>query len=531
MKKIMDKITLNKRNIIIFFIILTIISCLDLFRDGLTFEMDNIFHFHRIIAVSDNLKIGKMIPVYFDYLNGFGYANGLFYPDLFLYIPALLHSLGLNLIISVKIFIVLINFFSLITMYISIKRITKNEKCGIIGSVLYSLSLYKFTDIYLRGALGESIVFVFLPLFILGIYEIFYGDNQNKYYLTISLVGICYSHVISFYLTCFFLVAFIIINIKKLKDKDKLKNLTISILISILITSSFWVPFLEQYMQNKFSFKYFSPVYENIVPIVALIMDFPIKDLFSAWIPPGIGLCYFIVIYIFFRYQKKLIKKDKFLTTLFILGIVSIIFACCGLLWEIDIFYKIFSIIQFPWRFYLFATIFIIMATSIFFNYYKNIKLIKIVLIYVIVMFLVNTILLNYKLHINEVFYSNQIMNGEYLPDNFDINTINNYKNENIEYHRENEKTIINIKNKTEIIELPLIYYKGYKACDNEKCYKLQKSDNGLLEVNVDMKTNNLTVWYEGTTLFKMSKYISLFGLILFVIYIYYKKRRNEYSE
>lgn len=531
MKKIYNKITSNKINLFIFFLILTILSSLDLFKPGIIFGADNNFHLHRVLALSDNIKVGNIIPVYFKYLNGFGYGNGLFYPDLFLYIPALLHCIGIKLTTSVKILVFFINFLSIIFMYICMKNITKKTYASIIGSVLYAFSLYKFTDIYLRTALGESIVFIFLPLFILGIYEIFYGDNKKNYFLTIGLVGICYSHVISFYLTCFFLVVFIIINIKKLKEIKRLKSLTVNIVISILISSSFWLPFLEQYISDKFSFKYYSPVYESIVPIVALFMDFPIVKLFDAWLPPCIGICYFVVLYIFIRYKRDLIKKDKFLTTVFILGIVTMILSSSRILWKIDLFYDLFSIIQFPWRFYLFTTIYFIVGTSIFFSHYKNIKLIKLVITYVVVIFSINMIFLNYKLRVDEVFYSSEVMNGEYLPDNFDINTINNYKNENIEYHRENEKTIINIKNKTEIIELPLIYYKGYKACDNEKCYKLQKSDNGLLEVNVDMKTNNLTVWYEGTTLFKMSKYISLFGLILFVIYIYYKKRRNEYSE
>lgn len=520
MKKIYNKIIKNKRNILVFFLILTIISSLQLFKKGIIFGADCDFHLNRVEALSNNIKIGKILPVYFNYLNGFGYANGLFYPDIFLYIPAFINVIGIDLITSVKIFTILINFFCIISIYICLKNITKNPYPTIIGTILYSLSLYKFADIYLRTAIGETITFIFIPLFILGIYEIFYGENKKSYFLTIGLVGICYSHVITFYLTCFFLIVFILINIKKLKEKKILKSLILNIIISLFITAFFWLPFLEQYITEEFSFRYYSPVYENIVPLIGLIIDFPTEKIFYAWLPPCIGTCYFVVIYIFFRYNKHLIKKDKFLTTVFILGTITIIFSCSKLLWGIDIFYKLFSIVQFPWRFYIYATTFITIGTAIFLNYYRNTKLTKIIIIYITTIFMVNMFLLNYKMNTNSIFYTDQIANGEYLPNNFNIETVNNYKNDNIIYNRDNELTYIDIIKNEEKIELPLIYYKGYKICDDKRCYESYKTSTGLLGVSITNDTKKLTVSYSGTAIYKSSKYITLIGIIMYILFI-----------
>lgn len=516
MEKVYYKIVSKKISILVFIVILTVISSLDFFRNGIIFGHDMAFHLYRIESLADNLKIGEMLPVYFNQLNGFGYGEGLFYPDIFLYFPAFFCSLGIDILSSTKIFLILVNFLSIISFYICIKKITKSQCATVIGTLLYSLSLYRFVDLFLRSAIAEYLSLLFLPLVVLGIYEIFYDNPKEGYYLTIGLCGILYSHVISFYLTCFFLIIIILLNIRLLKDKKRRFSLMINLILSLLITSGFWLPFLEQYLFYDFSFYYSSPVYENVIPVVALFMDFPINGLFDVWLPSGIGCCYYIVLYIYFRYNRI---NNNFLILMFVLGLLALLFTCCIPLWKNGLFYKLFSIIQFPWRFYMFATIFLIIGTLIFLKYYKNLKLIRLVVIYSIVIFMINMLLLNCKLHMyTPIGY--EVSNGEYLPKGFDIDKIYDYQNKDIDYYRDNEKTFVSIKNSVDSVELPLIYYKGYSACDSDKCYDTYKTENGLVGVNIDKNTTNLEVSYTGTKLYKVSKLISIFGIILFIIYV-----------
>jgi len=99
---------INKKIIFIIFI-LSLLSIIPLFySDTIVFGHDTLFHLNRVAGVLENIKIGKIIPVYFKYLNGLGYANGLFYPDFFLYIPALLSLITKDIIISYKIFLYII---------------------------------------------------------------------------------------------------------------------------------------------------------------------------------------------------------------------------------------------------------------------------------------------------------------------------------------------------------------------------------------------------------------------------------------
>ena len=523
MKKIYYKIKNNKIVFIFFIIFLTLLSSLNLFHRGIILNHDINFHLHRILALTDYLKIHKYIPVYYTYLDGFGYGNGLFYPDTFLFIPALLNYIGISIELSYKIFVISINCLSILTMYLCVIRITKKKYCAYTSMILYACSIYRLIDLVERGSLGELMAFIFIPLVILGLYEILYGENKKSIFLTIGLIGLCLSHVISLYLVCISLTIVVLINIKCLKDKKRLTNLILNIVISMLITSFFWMPMLEQIFSNKFNFlTNSSDFYNNIIPITALFIDFPLINIYKVWVPSGIGLVYYYAIYKYFRLKIK----DKFLFSIVFIGIISILMATINFVWKIDLFTNIFNIMQFPWRFYIISTCFLIISLCMIIKK-MSINEIKLIIIYTIVLFVGNSLLYMKNVYLSEPL-SNEIMMGEYLPKNFNFDSINEYKNKNISYERKNEITIIEVKKEKETIEAPLIYYKGYKAC-GDKCYEVFKTEKGLLGIKTNNEKDTINVKYEGTSIQKISKYISFISICLMVIYL--KKNNDENNE
>lgn len=521
--KIIKKTTTKKIYLILLITVLTVLSSLNLFHDGIIINHDINFHLHRILAISNNIKIGKIIPVYYNYLNGFGYGNGLFYPDIFLYFPAFLKYIGFTIEYSYKIFVILINFTSIYTMYLCVKKITNSNKSAYISMILYSCSTYRLIDLVDRGALGETIAFAFIPLVILGIHEILYGNYKNGFYLTIGLSGVCLSHVISFYLTCIFVLLAIIINSKCLKDKKRFKSLLANLLLSIMITCFFWTPLLEQIISNEFNIDACQPIFEAIIPVFVLFIDFPVAQNLKNWYPSGIGLIYYYGIFIFIKslIKNKFKCNNRFLLTLFILSIIFMVITCCTFIWKIDIFYNSFKFIQFPWRFNIVLTPLLTVAFSIMLKDIKLNTVLKTFLIYTIVIFLANEVLYSTNIYSKEV-TKEEIMTGEYLPKNFNYNLIYNYKNDKIKTNRNNNILNIEILKKTNNIEVPLIYYKGYKAC-NEECYEVYKTDNGLVGIKIDSNTINLNVWYNGTNIYNITKYISPISTLL-LIYIIIKR-------
>lgn len=511
---------------VLFILILTLLSSLPIFfkNNAIVQGHDINFHLKRILGVVDNINILKTSPIYYNYLNHFGYGNGLFYPDIFLYIPAILYKLGISIINSYKIFIFIINILSIISIKVCLKHITKNENATKIGMILYATSLYRFTDMYLRGALGESLTFIFLPLIIIGLYKIFYDNYKEGYYLTIGLVGIMLSHIITLYLIIYFIIAFTIINYKCLKNKKRLIEFIIHISFSMLITSFFWLPMLEQLLTDEFNLKNNMMIFENCVPFWHLIIDFEeYTDI--AWFPPGIGLIYFIITPTLIKTNKK----NDFINSIFLLGIGSVILSSLKTLWNIQLLYKLLSIIQFPWRLQCISTICLIIVTCYFLKNVKYNKIKIISVMYTIVLFVTNCVLIFPLSSTDNSLKEDEIMFGEYLPIELKNNykdVIDNYENKNIKYKYENNKLNVEIIKEKEEIELPLIYYKGYIAKSNDKNLKINKSKNGLISVKTNDDIKKITVSYKGTTIKRIGEIITKLSILIYYFFI-----KNIYKE
>lgn len=90
-------------------------------------------------------------------------------------------------------------------------KLSRQQPAMYLAAFLYVFSLYRFTDIYVRGALGEVLAFVFMPVALIGIYEVLWGDEKKWSWLMTGYSGLLLSHTLSFYLMVLILIVFILI--------------------------------------------------------------------------------------------------------------------------------------------------------------------------------------------------------------------------------------------------------------------------------------------------------------------------------
>ena len=539
--KIYKKITQNKKNTMIFILILTLLASIPVFIfPGIKKGDDIYFHLSRISAISDNIKNHRFIGVYSEYFNGYGYANGLFYPDLFLYIPAILKTLGMNIINSYKVFLILINFLSIFSIYITIKGISKNKYASILGSIIYAFAPYRLVDIYERAALGEALAFIFIPLIIYGIYEIIYKDKQKFYILTLGMTGLILSHIVSTYIMGIVLFILCLINIKKLLKENRIIYLIISALITLLLTSYFILPMLEQMKSQTFYYSNTPNITEfqlskRTVPIYLLFLGIPNLRkaiLKKYWVPSGIG-----IIFVYLIYKKiKTKKTTDFINHTYRISIIFLLLTAIKPFWDIEIIKKILYPIQFPWRLYMVPTLLLTISGSILISKEESKKTIRnlflISMISLISMFVICIIPPRIKqIEEYDASYAEYLpkeINKEYIKNRNIIITSNNEVEHSftkkgtemqIEYKQDSEDTYL---------ELPLIYYKGYKAYDKKTEMETFKTENGLLAIKINnKKAGTINVSYKGTTLARITKITSLVSLTIFTFYIT-KKVKHE---
>src|SRR3989338_800672 len=174
-----------KRNLLVLLLILiSVIYLFDLFHPGLPLTHDAQDHIARIANFYQNLSEGNIIPRWAGNLNwGYGHPILEFLYPLPSYFASLFHFFGFTLVDSVKLVFGISFILSAITMYIFIKELLNDQKTALFASILYVIAPYRFVDLYVRGAIGEHVAFIFPPL------VIFFLLKLSKRYSLWHLIG------------------------------------------------------------------------------------------------------------------------------------------------------------------------------------------------------------------------------------------------------------------------------------------------------------------------------------------------------
>ena len=535
-----------------------------IFNHGVILGHDSLTHMFRIVSLSQNINHGNIFAkIGYNYINGFGYGTGIFYPHINLYFPALIYSLTKNVSIAIKGYIYLNTFISSLIMYIFLKRKVKKNS-ALVGSLIYVLSPYCYVQSIFRGAIGEMSVFLSLPLIFLGLDKISKREKYGNLLLIIGGILTVQSHIISSIYVSLFTILYLIINHKIYLKKNIIIDIIKSIFAIILLSLYFIVPFLEHYYIGGYnilnsagnpssSIVYFSQLFFHSGVNYGNVDGYDISEEMSFVIG------YIIVLLnICFPYVYRLLKrKNEHIETLSFLfiGILGIFMMCCPIVWG---HFEILDIIQFPWRILSYIIFFLTVSGTIVFNKFKyNSKSFLLVLCLILAVsfiqlnpYINNTPNMAYldfdlkkitsmQLLDKENTYLFKALGGanDYLPVETDINYIidrgNNLiaKDDKIiiaeKFKLKNGSLSTNIKiNEDSIIELPFIYYLGYDIKLNEKSIKYYKNENGFIEIFLKKNSiGKLSVVYKGTFLDIIAEHISIFSFVLLIVYYLLKKK------
>lgn len=526
------------KNIIKFLLIVTGIALFSLMpylsRDIISGD-DMSYHLNRIISINEEISAGEFpVLIHSRLLEGFGYANPLFYPELFLYIPAILLHIGFGTIISYKLFLLLIAFATVLITYFSANKILKNKSISWTVTLLYVLSTYRLGDIYIRGALGEILAFTFLPLVLAGLYEIIFGENKKWWLICLGVVGIVNSHVLTSIMILIVIMVIVIINIKTiLTDKKRFKNLFLAGIICVLLSVSFVLPYLEQISDNTFQ------MVQNVDGESLKSTASSFQDLFNNNIS-GVGHEFttgiLLIIFPIFILKCKNInyKENPFLMQILILGIVSLIIRTKIFPWER---LELLKIIQFPFRISIVTTLFLSFISGYaIYEVFEN-KKDMVIIMQIIIIVVVGIQLLNINTNPkNANWYYDTIMfypygYGEYIPVPFNSNikeVFNVYQEDiKIDYIKKNSRVEFYYDSDSDFrVHVPIAYYKGYVAYitdsnENKTNLKVEKNEYGHVVISNDENiSGNVIVEYKMTIIQAIGYIISTITFIALIIYI-----------
>ena len=202
------------------------------------------FHILRIRNLADSLRAGQFPARVGGYTYmGYGAATSAFYPDLFCCFPALLMMTGASIAYAMNALYIAINAATALSMYLCGRRLLGGVWQGVCASALYTLASYRITDVYARGALGEALAMAALPVFLWGMYEVFFGDRRRWRLLVLGATCILQSHLLSTLICGLCAAAAGVVFLPRLVREKRLGTVLKAAAGTLLVNLFFLVPF------------------------------------------------------------------------------------------------------------------------------------------------------------------------------------------------------------------------------------------------------------------------------------------------
>ena len=537
---------------------------------------DDGYHKQRIEGVVNAIRHFQ-IPVRIEshWLQNYGYANGIFYCDFFLFLPAILRLIGFSVTDAYNIYLIAVNIATIVVAYYSFKRIYKKEYISVSLCIIYSTSIIRFCRLIATGTIGEGTATIFFPLILLGIYEIFYEKTLNDSKsgtvsflpLGIGVSGLVLCHVLSTEMTIVVLLIVFLLNIPRMFRKRVICSVILSVLTTIILCLWFIVPFVEYFFLENVHIKYVSArtIQEwGLYPpqLLRLFVDVMGEgaDSFKGMYhcdPSGIGLVFVLSIILFsilwimgFVGEKKC--EYRFAKHSFIIASAFILFSLKVFPWDFiqslgKITQMVVSSIQYPVRFLEYASIFtipVIASIIICFEKINEKNTKRTIYIVTVLSFVFSSIYFSdaklatvgkYYIANAEGIGTGYIAGGEYKPEGTDENllfynkTSSSEKIEIMNYeagYLRGIMTINNTSDKAGFIEYPLLNYRGYRAYDEKgNIFDICYGDNNVIRVEIPpYYEGNVYVKFVVPWYWRVSEAISILGTILLIVFEIRKK-------
>lgn len=204
-------------------------------------------HIAWLYQMHKTLMIGQIPPRFVPDLSyGFGYPLFNFVYPMPFYIGEIFYLVGLSLVDSIKAVFLISMPLSALAMYALVRQFA-SKIVSLTAATLYIYAPYRANDLYNRGAIGEIVSFIFLPLITLCVVKLAANDKLNFKWIGIgalSIAGLILTHNITAYMVIPLVVLLgllRIIFVVKEKAQAVLVNL-IAAFLGLSLSSYFWLP-------------------------------------------------------------------------------------------------------------------------------------------------------------------------------------------------------------------------------------------------------------------------------------------------
>lgn len=513
---------------------------------------DLFFHLNRIEGIAAGLRAGQFpVRIHASTLLGYGYASPAFYPELFLYVPAALRNFGVSLAASVRVFEMAINLLTAASSYFCARRLFGDRRTALGAGALYTLCIYRLANLYVRAALGEILAMIFLPLLLAALYEVLTRDENQWPLLALAMTCIFMSHLLSTLFAAGLCVLAALICLPRLvREPRRILACAKAALATALCSVWFLVPLLD-YTAEGVSTSVALMSADHVLRLGSYLVGFAgevveqpkdVQDFaYSIGLVPGLAIMLGCALLAVRLYAQGKIggeerKKDRLALAMLCVG--GVIALCATALfpwaWACSLsrpFSTLFMQIQFPWRLVGFAAPMLSMAAA--WGYMRSEKqrtaglcaavvLSMIFSAYTMQIFVQKTPVLE-----KESYCDTRIVQYEYTYASTEKAALNpgeiiaadaqRFAVSDYEKQGTNLSFTLEAEGGCAYVEVPLLYYKGYRAQADGEELRVARGENNVVRLYGVRGEGaaQIRIWFEAPALWLAAQAVSACGAVL----------------
>lgn len=530
-------------------IMTALFACMPLLWKGIYSGHDLFFHLNRIEGIAAGLRAGQFpVSIHASTLLGHGYGASQFYPEVFLYIPAILRNLGVSLAASVRVFEMLIHFAAATVCYFSARAVFSGRRIALGTTMLYMLCSYRLSSMYVRAALAESLAMIFFPLLIWALVEVMARDEKKWPLLALAMTGIFLSHLLSTLFAAILCVAAALLGVKLLiRQPRRILACVKAALVTILCSLCFLVPFVD-YLDAGINTSVALTAYDHMLRPGALFVGFPggaenlpyeaLDFSYTVGVVPGLAIvlgCALLLIRLYMQGKEKN-ALDRLTGLLLLLGCALFLLSTQVFPWEWAChlprrYSALFQQIQYPWR--LVGVSCAPLAFAGAWGYMKDERhrtqalCLIAALCMVFAGYSMQAFVQDVPLLEKEDFCDTRIEQYEYTYEGTEKSALvpgeiialdaPSYAISDYEKQGTNLSFVVDAPESFSSLELPLLYYPGYQAEADGNPLRVARGSNNLIRLYgiSDTEDAHIRVWFETPIAWKIASGVSIASWLL----------------
>lgn len=512
------------RKIFILFLLflLTLPAVTALLRPGFFPSHDGTWMAVRLSAFHQALRDGQFPVRWSIRLNhGFGYPVFNFLYPLPFYFGELFYLVSGSLTQAIKLVFIGSFLASALTMFIWLKS-KFSFWPALAGSLLYLYTPYRFVDTYVRGSVGESLGFVFIPVLF---YAIDMLHRQPKTAIILGAFATA-ATILSHNVFVIFVILAAVYGLLSL-PRRYLKHLVLSLLLGAALSAYFWVPAL---VELKYVYASKMSVANPVDHLASLR-----QLLWPSWGygPSATGVNAMSVQIGLVNLGIILASVVFFRRNLFLLTSLTAIFLMHQFAAPVWSFLPGVAVIQFPWRLLSLTTF----ATAVLAAYLVKKPAASIFIGLLAILFTVTYARPSQYTFLPDSFYATNddstTVQGEYLPlwvtqppkeriaeravFVSGTGSITDYKETNTQIHFKIDAVQ---KESTAVIKLAQTYYPGWRVAVTSRPVAIDTQYNGVIAFTVPKGQSQVLVNWQEPSWRQAANYASLLTLFILLSHI-----------